>query len=225
MKKIVITGITGGLGRELYEFYGREGHAVAGCGRSVGKVTDLPTFPQGRAEAVDVNDWEAVQGWAKSLFAEWGVPDLVINNAALVNTPAPLWEVPVEEFHAVIDTNIKGVFHVAKAFLPGMVARRAGVLANLSSGWGRSTSPEVGPYCATKWAVEGLTSALAQELLDGMAAVAVNPGVINTPMLQKCFGGGASHHPDAKQWVRRAGPFFLGLGPSDNGVPRTVGDR
>ena len=73
-----------------------------------------------------------------------------------------------------------------------VVARRRGVIVNFSSGWGRSTAPEVAPYCATKWAIEGLTQALAEELPAGMAAVPLNPGIINTEMLQSCFGAGAA---------------------------------
>ena len=71
----------------------------------------------------------------------------------------------------------------------------SGVIVNFSSGWGRSTDAEVAPYCATKWAIEGLTQAFAQELPSGMAAVALNPGIINTDMLQSCFGGSASGYP------------------------------
>jgi NAD(P)-dependent dehydrogenase (short-subunit alcohol dehydrogenase family) len=62
------------------------------------------------------------------------------------------------------------------------------VIVNLSSGWGRSVSPEVAPYCATKWAIEGLTQAFAKELPEGLAAVALNPGVIDTDMLRLAFG-------------------------------------
>ena len=61
-----------------------------------------------------------------------------------------------------------------------MVDKRRGVIVNFSSGWGRSTDAEVAPYCATKWAIEGMTQALSQELPPGMAAVPLNPGIINT---------------------------------------------
>src|SRR6185295_7668060 len=96
------------------------------------------------------------------------------------NANAPLWRVPVEEFDQVIDVNIKGVANVIRAFLPAMIERGNGVVVNFSSGWGRSTAADVAPYCATKWAIEGLTQALAQELPKGMAAVPVNPGIIDT---------------------------------------------
>jgi NAD(P)-dependent dehydrogenase (short-subunit alcohol dehydrogenase family) len=107
-------------------------------------------------------------------------------------------------------------------FGPAMVARKRGVIVNLSSGWGRSSEAEVAPYCATKWAIEGLTQALAQELPSGMAAVALNPGVINTDMLRSCWGGSAKNYPTPEQWAERAAPFILGLGPQHNGQPATV---
>ena len=103
-----------------------------------------------------------------------------------------------------------------------MVKRGSGVVVNLSSGWGRSTAPEVAPYCATKYAVEGLTLALAQELPRGMAAVPLNPGVIDTDMLRQAWADGASAYPKADAWARRAAPFLLGLGAKDNGRSLTV---
>src|SRR5205085_2038182 len=175
-------------------------------------------FPHGFV-AVDVTDPVSVRTWAADVLAKAGPPDLLINNAALMNTPAPLWEVPADEFDAVIDVNVKGVANVIRAFVPAMVGRRSGVVVNLSSGWGRSTSPGVAPYCASKYAVEGLTLALAQELPRGMAAVPLNPGVIDTDMLRQAWADGAASYPKADQWAKRAAPFLLNLGPKDNGRP------
>ena len=104
-----------------------------------------------------------------------------------------------------------------RAFVPAMVNEGRGVIVNYSSGWGRSTSPEVAVYCASKWAIEGLTQALAQELPRGMAAVALNPGIIDTEMLRVCFGGSAASYPEPEQWVKAAGPFILRLGARDSG--------
>jgi NAD(P)-dependent dehydrogenase (short-subunit alcohol dehydrogenase family) len=130
--------------------------------------------------------------------------------------------VPVDEFAWLIDVNIKGVFHVLRHFLPAMVARGEGTIVNFSSGWGRSTSPEVAPYCATKFAVEGMTLALAQELPAGMCAVPLNPGIINTDMLQQAFGSGAGNYPAPERWAKKAVPFLLGLSARDNGKPQSV---
>jgi NAD(P)-dependent dehydrogenase (short-subunit alcohol dehydrogenase family) len=149
-------------------------------------------------------------------------PDLLINNAGLIHTPAALWEVPADEFAKVVAVNLIGVNNVLRAFVPAMVARRSGVIVNLSSGWGRSVSPGVAPYCATKWAIEGLTKALAEDLPEGMAAVPLNPGVIDTAMLRQAWADGAAGYPKAERWAETAAPFILGLGPADNGQSLTV---
>ncbi len=215
---IVITGVTRGLGRALTEWYIANGHTVVGCGRGSAILAmrfDLP--PPNDFSVVDVTEENKVALWAEKTLAAHGTPDLLINNAALMNDPAPLWKVPAAQFNKLIDVNIKGVANVIRHFVPPMVERKSGVIVNLSSGWGRGTSPEVAPYCASKFAIEGLTQALAQELPAGMAAVPLNPGVIDTDMLRQCWSDGASSHPKAEAWAKVAAPFILSLGAKDNG--------
>ena len=222
-RRILITGAGRGLGLAMTEKFVELGHTVIGCSRQKQHVEALRMrFGQPhRFDAVDVADDAAVIKWAKSALAD-GPPDLLLNNAAVVNGNAPLWEVPPDEFSRVIDVNIKGIYHVLRHFLPAMMARKKGVIVNFSSGWGRSTSPEVAPYCATKYAVEGLTLALAQELPAGMCAVPLNPGIINTDMLQSCFGDSASSYPTPEKWAKKAVPFLLNIGSKDNGRPLTA---
>lgn len=223
-KVIVITGATRGLGRALVAALAASGHTVVGCGRGDGYVRALcAEFPAPHDFArVDVTDGAAVSAWANEVVARYGPPDILVNNAALMNAPAPLWAVPPDEFDALIDVNIKGVFNVIRAFAPAMVARNRGVIVNLSSGWGRSTAPEVAPYCASKYAVEGLTMALAKELPDGMAAVPLNPGIIDTDMLRRAWAEGASRYPKPDAWAARAAPFLLNLSAKDNGRSLSV---
>ena len=113
--------------------------------------------------------------------------------------------------------NINGVANMVRHFLPSMLEKRKGLIINLSSGWGRSTSPDVAPYCATKWAIEGLSAALAQELPDGMGCIALNPGVIDTDMLRKCWGNGAELCQKPGEWAKLAVPFIESLTHQDNG--------
>lgn len=221
---VLITGATRGLGRAMAAEFIRLGHTVVGCGRSgdacrglaerFGKPHDF--------QVVNVASDAEVQAWAERVLKSHGPPSLLLNNAALVNRNAPLWQVPAEEFDAVIDVNIKGVANVIRHFLPAMMRRGEGVVVNFSSGWGRSTDVEVAPYCATKWAIEGLTRALAQELPRGMAAVPLNPGIIDTEMLRSCFGDSASAYPPPDQWAKKAVPFLLALASRDNGRPLTA---
>ena len=223
-KVVVITGVSRGLGRAMTEEFIAQGHTVAGCGRSAQAMKELKgKFPAPNSfHDVDVTKLEQVSQWAEEVLAKNGLPDLLVNNAAVVNRNAPLWELSPEEFRSVTEVNINGVFNVIHAFVPEMVRRNRGVVVNFSSGWGRSTSPEVAPYCATKWAIEGLTQAMAQELPTGMAAIPLNPGVIDTDMLRSCFGGSAGSYPKPEAWAKAAVKLLLGLGPKDNGRSLTV---
>jgi NAD(P)-dependent dehydrogenase (short-subunit alcohol dehydrogenase family) len=218
-RRIVLTGATRGLGRAMVEKFAALGHVVHGCGRSSADIAHLRqkfAAPHDFA-VVDVTSREQVAAWAKDVLARHGPPDLLLNNAAVTNACAPLWEVEPDDFDRVIDINIKGVANVIRAFLPAMIEAGSGVVVNFSSGWGRSTAPDVAPYCATKFAIEGLTKALAQELPKGLAAVPLNPGIIDTEMLRISFGASAAGYPSPAEWAEQAVPFLLKLGPRDNG--------
>ena len=200
------------------------GHTVYGCGRSrdgIEMLRDEYGAPHDFAE-VDVSRESQVEPWAARVLSSFGPPDLLINNAAVINQNAPLWQVPGEEFNHVMNVNVNGVANVIRHFVPAMIAGKTGVIVNFSSGWGRATEKEVGPYCCSKWAIEGLTKALGQELPRGMAAVPLNPGVVDTDMLRSCYGGSARRYPTPKKWVEKAVPFILALNSRANGKSLTV---
>ena len=221
---IVVTGVSRGLGRAMTNEFILAGQTVAGCARSKEAIDDLrkQTGASHRFAVVDVSDHRQVENWADTLLKDLGPPDLLINCAAAINENAPLWEVSPDEFSRVVDINIKGVHNTIFGFVPSMVRRGSGVVVNFSSYWGRSTSPDVAAYCATKWAIEGLSHGLADDLPGGMACVALNPGVIHTEMLEVCFAEAAASYPDAQAWAAVAVPFILELAPSDNGQSVTV---
>lgn len=170
-------------------------------------------------DRVDVADFAQVQAWIQGLPF---VPDLVIANAGLVLTPQPLWEVDPQEFSRLLDVNVKGMFHLFRAALPAMLERRQGILVGISSGYGRSTTPRMSAYCTSKWAVEGMIKSLAQELPKTMAAVALDPGTLQTDMLRKALGAGARFFPTPDQWVESACGLLLQLGPAHNGQSLAV---
>ena len=223
-KTIVITGVSHGIGRAMAEEFARRGHTVLGCGRLQKQIESLKD-KLGKPHdfySVDVSMDEAVKSWASVCLSTHAPPDLLINNAGVINKNARLWEIGAREFSEVIDVNVKGTANVIRHFAPAMVKRKSGVIVNLSSGWGRSTDAEVAPYCASKWAIEGLTQSLAQELPSGMAAVPLNPGIVNTEMLQSAFGGSASQYPTPEEWAKIAVPFLPEIGARDNGKQLTV---
>ena len=224
MKHVVITGCTRGLGLAMARSFAARGWIVSGCGTRAAAVTALARElgDQHRVLRCDVTAPDGVAAFATDILAGPGAPDLLLNNAATINRNAPLWEVTPEDFSRVVDVNLKGIHLVCRGFLPAMIARGTGVVVNFSSGWGRSTSPEVAPYCGTKWGVEGLTLALSQELPPGLAAAALNPGIIDTDMLRRTFGAGASDYPSPADWAVKAVPFLERIGPSDNGKALTA---
>jgi NAD(P)-dependent dehydrogenase (short-subunit alcohol dehydrogenase family) len=223
-KRFVITGVSRGLGRALVDALVQQGHIVCGCARSREVVEQFNVHYREphHFHAVDVGVDMQVRNWARTVIAAHGAPDFLVNNAALMHEPGSFWEIAAGEFSRVIDVNVKGTANVIRHFLPSMLLRRTGMIVNISSGWGRSVDPYVSGYCASKWAVEGLTKALAEELPPGLGAVAVNPGIINTDMLRRCFGASAETYPGPEAWAERAVPFLLGLDASMNGESLTI---
>ena len=221
---IVITGVTKGLGRALVEQYIKLGHLVIGCGRNVNSIESLSnSYPENTDfQVVDISDQKQVCFWAKDVLNKFGAPDFLLNNAGIINKNAALWDVPEQEFSDVININVKGVYNTIKEFVPNMIRIGKGTVVNFSSGWGRSTSPEVAPYCTSKWAIEGLSKSLAQDLPEEMVSVALNPGVIDTNMLRSCWDENAAMYEKPESWAKRVAPFILNISQKDNGVSLTA---
>ncbi|MGM0837239.1 MAG: SDR family oxidoreductase [Bacillota bacterium] len=219
-KRVVITGVTQGLGRTMVDRFVEAGWRVIGCGRSDGKIKELQEKYKGRHafRTVDVSDDKSVAAWATEVHARYCSPNLLINNASIVNRIAPVWEVSPEEFAQVMDINVNGTVNVIRAFVPAMILEGRGVIVNISSSWGRSAEAGLAPYCASKFAIEGLTQSLAYELPLGMAAIALDPGgSINTPMLHACGPEYVDSSPTPEEWAKSAVPYILSLGVKDNG--------
>jgi len=212
-KTIVLTGASRGLGRALARELVRLGHLVEACSRSGRDSSELGFALQ----EVDVSDAAQVTRWARALIDRGRVPDILICNAAAIHKPAPIWRVSGSDFHSVIATNVLGTGYTLQAFLPSMVGRGTGLIIVVSSGWGRSAAADMAPYCASKWALEGLTLSLAHELPQGMAAVTLNPGIVKTDMLKKCWPDRTEEYESPDIWAGRAVDFILRLSHSDNG--------
>jgi len=218
-KLVCISGCSRGLGRAMALEFASRGWKVAGGARS---TDDLETLRNKLKSDhfiafLDVTDPAGVDSFASRTEEVLGVPDLLVNNAGLINRNAPLAEITPEEFSSVLSVNLGGIHNMIRSFVPKMIEKGQGIIANFSSYWGQSTAPEVAPYCATKWGVEGLTRSLAQELPSGLAAVAFNPGVINTDMLQSTFGAEAKNYPNPQDWSVDAVTRLENLDAQDNG--------
>jgi len=221
--KILITGVNRGCGRALAEFYIAAGHQVFGCARSGPAIFELRlAYPEQHFAVVDLALENKVALWAADVLGSHGAPDLLINNAGLMCRTAPLWEHSDEEFTRLLDANVRGVANVLRHFVPPMVERKSGIIVNISSGYGHTTAPGVAPYCATKWAIEGLTRAMAAELPDGMAAVTLNPGIIDTEMLRSRWGEKAGEYEVPSDWAQTAAPYILQISAKDNAQPLTL---
>ena len=219
-RQIVITGVSKGLGRALVDQFIQLGMTVSGCARNENAIQSLQDqYPDHHFAAVDVANRNHVDRWATQIVSQVGPPDLLLNNAAVIPANAPLWEVPPDDFEHTMRVNISGVFNVVRAFVPSMIQRDQGIIVNFSSTWGRSVAPEVAPYCATKWAIEGMTQALAAELPHSLAAIPFNPGIIQTDMLDSCLGSASRMYPKPEDWAAPAADFLLDLQPSQSGQP------
>ncbi|KAJ9174790.1 hypothetical protein P3X46_013397 [Hevea brasiliensis] len=227
-KTVMITGVSKGLGRALALELAKRGHTIIGCSRAQDKLNSLQSELSSDHNnhhlllIADVRSNSSVEELARAVIEKKGVPDIIVNNAGTINRNNKIWEVPEEEFDAVIDTNVKGIANVLRHFIPLMLPKKQGIIVNFSSGWGRSGAALVAPYCASKWAVEGLTRSVAKELPDGMAVIALNPGVIHTEMLQSCFGTSASIYQAPDAWGPKAATMILNLTGADNGASLTV---
>ncbi|XP_020230708.1 NADPH-dependent pterin aldehyde reductase isoform X2 [Cajanus cajan] len=229
-RTVLITGVGKGLGRALALELANRGHTIIGCSRSQDNLNSLQSQLSSSSSKnhlflnADVRSNESVEEMARLVMDNKTVPDIIVNNAGTINKNNKIWEVPAEEFEAVMDTNVKGTANVLRHFIPLMITAKKveAIIVNMSSGWGRSGAALVAPYCASKWAIEGLSKAVAKELPEGMAVVALNPGVINTDMLSSCFGASASLYQTPQAWALKAATMILNLTPADNGSSLTV---
>ncbi|KAL8116378.1 NADPH-dependent pterin aldehyde reductase [Apium graveolens] len=226
-KTVLITGVSRGLGKSLALELAKLGHTIIGCARSQENLNALQAQLSDEPNkhlfmTVDVRSNSSVAELAKAVMEKNSVPDIIVNNAGTINKNNKMWEVPEEEFDAVIDTNLKGTANMLRHFIPLMIESKQGVIVNISSGWGRSAAAQVAPYCASKWAVEGLSRSVAKELPPGVAIVALNPGVINTDMLASCFGTSACMYQLPHAWAPKAATMILNLTAADNGASLTI---
>ncbi|XP_022155162.1 NADPH-dependent pterin aldehyde reductase-like isoform X2 [Momordica charantia] len=222
---ILITGVSKGIGRALALECAKRGHTIIGCSRSQDKLDSLRTqllSPDKHLLFNTDTSNSSVQDLVNAVLERNLIPDILVNNAAVVNEKSKFWEIPMNEFDSVIDTNVKGTANVLRHFIPLMIASEKRIIVNMSSEWGRMGAPMFSPYSTSKWAIEGLTKSIAPELPEGMAIIALHPGVINTDMLVTCFGDLAANYQTPEPWAVKASTMILNFTSADNGASLSV---
>ena len=177
-----ITGCSTGFGRELAKLVLDRGYRAVITARDPGKIQDLTAGHKGRALALklDVTDKAEVAATVRQAEAVFGSVDVLVNNAGFGYVGA-LEESEEAEIRAMVETNFFGLARMIHEVLPGMRRRRRGSIVNISSIGGLVGFPGVGYYCATKFAVEGLSESLSKEVAPlGIKVLVVEPGPFRT---------------------------------------------
>jgi NAD(P)-dependent dehydrogenase (short-subunit alcohol dehydrogenase family) len=204
----VVTGAGSGIGRAIALRLSQEGAIVHCVDRNLANAVAVAgECANGTAHQVDVTDVADVEALANRIFAA-GPVDILINNAGIAHSGTIL-DSEVNDFRRLLEVNVMGVVHGLHAFLPRMLAQQTPAhIVNTASGAGLFASPGIGPYCASKHAVVGLSSVLAAELHDTPIAVTILcPGIVNTPIIQTAAFRGAAGDRRAKTiefYARRA---------------------
>jgi len=187
MAHVLITGSSSGIGFATALAFGRAGHKVAATMRTPNAAPDLADIAAREKLTIsvfsmDVDSDASVASGIDRVVNEAGPIDVLVNNAGIERTGS-VEELPLSEFRAVMETNYFGALRCIKAVLPSMRQRASGCIINLASVAGRFANSPFAPYTASKFALEALSEALAQEVKPFNIHVAiVEPGIIDTPM-------------------------------------------
>jgi len=198
----LITGATSGIGRATADAFAALGYRLILCGRRTDRLTEVQNeLSQTTAVTTltfDVRDQAAVVGAIASLPAEWqqdGHPlvDILVNNAGNAHGMSPIQDGDVADWDQMIDGNIQGLLYVSRAVIPGMVARQRGHIVNLSSIAGKQTYANGAVYCASKAAVEALSTGMRLDLTQyGIKVTNIAPGAVETEFSVVRFKGDAN---------------------------------
>lgn len=174
----LITGSSRGLGRALADAVLAAGHNLVATARDPRQLDDLvEAYPErARAVALDVTDRAQAAEAIRAAVDAFGRLDVLVNNAGYANVNS-IEDFAEDDFRAQIETNLWGVINVTRAALPVMREQRSGHIIQVSSVGGRVSTPGIGPYQTAKWAVEGFSGVLAQEVAPlGVKVTIIEPG-------------------------------------------------
>ena len=190
----VVTGASRGIGRALTERLTAAGQVVAALARSAADLEEVAAKTGAIPFVVDVSDPAAVEHVFGRVLTDLGVPDLLVNNAAISAGSGLTWEVPAADWWRVFEINVRGTYLCTRAALPAMMARGSGRIVNLSSGAatfpvGLDNDGELtSAYMASKAAVNRFTEAVAGECFNaGVRVFSMSPGMVKTDMTAEVF--------------------------------------
>jgi 3-oxoacyl-[acyl-carrier protein] reductase len=184
----VITGAGRGIGAAIASQLSSLGAATVLCGRTraaLESTAGLITQSGGKAEALacDVTSLQSVEAAAKHVEASLGRVDIVVNNAGVGGFGGPLHQLSPDNWEQILNTNLRGVYYMTRAFAPLMIRARSGHIINISSLAGKNALPNGAAYAASKWGLNGLSYSLAEELRTHNIRVAIIcPGSTNTDL-------------------------------------------
>jgi NAD(P)-dependent dehydrogenase (short-subunit alcohol dehydrogenase family) len=174
----LVTGGGGGIGREIARRFARDGMAVAVLDCDSEAAATVAAELDGLGLGADVTDEREIERAVATAIARFGRLDVLVNNAGICWT-GPALDMPLATLRAMLQVNVEGVFIVSRAVLPHMIARRAGSVINLASWAGKTGNAYFAGYSASKFAVIGLTQALAREMAPHRIRVnAICPGIV-----------------------------------------------
>jgi NAD(P)-dependent dehydrogenase (short-subunit alcohol dehydrogenase family) len=185
-KIAVVTGGGSGIGAAIARNLAGLGATVIVCGRTRSRLDETTTQIRaagGQAEAMicDVADWNSVAALAARVQQTFSRVDILVNNAGTGGFGGPLHTMPVEKWDPVLNTNLRGVFYMIRAFAPIMISAGGGHIINISSIAGKNALPNGAAYSASKWGLNGLSYSVAEELRSHDIRVSVIcPGSTHT---------------------------------------------
>jgi len=218
-----ITGASSGFGRAFAEHALERGHFVVATARQVDRLADLVALDPRRvlATPLDVDQPGAAEAAVQAAVARFGRIDVLINNAGY-GVVGALEETPDAELRALMETNFFGAMAVTRAALPLLRAQRSGAIVNISSLGGQLSFAGFSAYSASKFALEGASEALAQEMAPfGVKVLIVEPGQFRTQLA----GAGMRHMPELAAYADTVGPtraFAHTMHATQAGDPRTA---
>ena len=195
---IIITGATSGFGKAIAEKFAVPGNELWLTGRRAGRLQELQkqlgeTTDKVHISAFDVRDKAAVAQMQRQVEKEWDYLDILVNNAGLALGTSPIDEGNTEDWDTMIDTNIKGLLYITRAFAPMMRRQNKGHIINIGSTAGKVVYQNGNVYCATKFAVDALSQTLRIDLLPyHIKVTSINPGMAETEFSLVRFKGDAA---------------------------------